>query len=57
MTDVDCRSAGRLMASTAVLKNLIFIKHVCMYVSMYVDTYIHTCFICCRRSVIMSAKC
>ena len=26
MTDVDCRSAGRLMASTALFKNLIFIK-------------------------------
>ena len=26
MTDVDRRSAGRLMASTALFKNLIFIK-------------------------------
>ena len=26
MTDVDHRSAGRLMASTALFKNLIFIK-------------------------------
>ena len=26
MTDVDRRSAGRLLASTALLKNLIFIK-------------------------------
>ena len=26
MTDVDRRSAGRLMASTALFKNLVFIK-------------------------------
>ena len=26
MTDGDCRSAGRLIASTALFKNLIFIK-------------------------------
>ena len=23
----------------------------------HIHTYIHTCFICCRRSIIMSAKC
>ena len=55
MTDVDRRSAGRLMASTALLKNLIFIK--CFGFSAGTSKYIYEYVIRTTEFIIRMKKC